>query len=118
MHEFWYDYAKPKYDKKAKFYYMDADSFIVHIETVDIYNEIADDVKTRFVTSNNELERPLSKEKKVIGLMEDESAGKVMTKFVAQSSKAYSYLSDDGREDQKSKSSKKCVIKRKLKFEN
>ena len=36
MYEFWYDYAKPKYDKKAKFYYMDADSFIVHIQTVDI----------------------------------------------------------------------------------
>ena len=112
MYEFWYDYAKPKYGKNAKFYYMDADSFIVHIETVDIYNEIADDVKTRFVTSNNELERPLSKEKKVIGLMEDESAGKVMIDFVAQSSKAYSYLSDDGSEDQKSKSTKKMCYKK------
>ena len=44
--------------------------------------------------------------------MEDESAGKVMTDFVAQSSKAYSYLSDDGSEDQKSKSTKKMCYKK------
>ena len=28
--EFWYDYVKPKYCKKAKLCYMDTDSFIVH----------------------------------------------------------------------------------------
>ena len=26
MHEFWYDYVKPKYDKKTKLCYMDTDS--------------------------------------------------------------------------------------------
>ena len=41
--------------------------------------------------------------------------GKIMTKFVA---KTYSYLIDEGSEDKKGKSTKKCVIKRKLKFEN
>ena len=29
MYEFWYDYIKPKYDKKVKLCYMDTDSFIV-----------------------------------------------------------------------------------------
>ena len=29
MYEFWYDYVKPKYGGKAKFCYMDIDSFIV-----------------------------------------------------------------------------------------
>ena len=29
MYEFWYDYIKPKYDKKGKLCYMDTDSFIV-----------------------------------------------------------------------------------------
>ena len=29
MHEFWYDYVKPKYREKAKVCYMDTDSFIV-----------------------------------------------------------------------------------------
>ena len=41
-----------------------------------------------------------------------------MTKFVGLRAKAYSYLLDDGSEDKKAKGTKKCVIKRKLKFEN
>ena len=51
MYEFWYDYVKPKYDEKAKLYYMDTDSFIVDIKTDNIYQDIGkDDVKTRFDT--------------------------------------------------------------------
>ena len=52
MHEFWYDYVKPKYDEKAKLFYMDKDSFIVYIKTEDIYKDIAEDVETRIDTSN------------------------------------------------------------------
>ena len=33
MHEFWYEFAKPKYDEKAKLCYMDTDSFLVYIKT-------------------------------------------------------------------------------------
>ena len=49
---------------------MDTDSFIIHVKTDDIYKEIAEDVETRFDTSNYELYRPLpkGKNKKVIGL--------------------------------------------------
>ena len=38
-----------------------------------------------------------------------------MTKFVGLSEKSYSYLKDDGREDQRAKDTKMCLIKRKLK---
>ena len=41
-----------------------------------------------------------------------------MTKFVGLRATSYSYLIDDGKEDKKAKGTKKCVIKRKLKFEN
>ena len=60
---------------------MDTDSSIVYIKTNDIYEDIAEDVKTRFDTSNYELDIPLSKGKlkKVIGLMKDELGGKSMT---------------------------------------
>ena len=37
--------------------------FIVYIKTDDIYKEIAEDVETRFDTSNYELDSPLPKEK-------------------------------------------------------
>ena len=52
MYEFWYDYIKPKYGKKAKLRYMDMDSFIMHIETEDFYKDIANDVEKWFGTSN------------------------------------------------------------------
>ena len=32
IHEFWYDYVKPKYGENAKRFYMDTDSFIVHVK--------------------------------------------------------------------------------------
>ena len=41
-----------------------------------------------------------------------------MTKFVGLKVKTHNYLIDDGSEDKKAKCTKKCVIKRKLKFEN
>ena len=50
--------------------------------------------------------------------MKDELGEKVRTKFVGLRPKMYCYLIDDGSEDKKSKGTKKCPIKRKLKFEN
>ena len=38
-------------------------SFIVHVKTDGIYKDIVEHVKTRFDTSNYELDRPLPKEK-------------------------------------------------------
>ena len=52
MYEFWYDYIKPKYKEKARLFYMDTDSFAMHIKTEDFYNDIADDVK-RWLDSLN-----------------------------------------------------------------
>ena len=39
-----------------------------------------------------------------------------MTEFVALKPKTYSYLMDHGGSDKKVKGTKKCVIKRRLKF--
>ena len=118
MYEFWYDYLKPEYGKKANLCYMDTDSLIVYIKIEDIYKDIAEDSETRFDTSNYELEKPSPKEKNknVIGLMKAELGGKIMTKFVGLRAKTYSYLIDDGNEDKKAKDTKNCVITGKLKF--
>ena len=100
--------------------YKVTDSFIVYIKTDDVYKDIAEDMETRFDTSNYKSDRPLSKgkNKKVIGLMKDELGEKFLTKSVDLIAKTSSCLTDDGSEDKKPKSIKKCVIKRKLKFEN
>ena len=49
--------------------------------------------------------------------MKDELGGKIMTQFVGLRAKTYSFFIDDGSEDKMQKAQKKCVIKRKLKFE-
>ena len=118
MYEFWYDYMKPKYGNRVKLCYMDMDSLIMSIETNDFYKDIANDVEKRFDTSNYEVNRPLptGKNKKVIGLMKDELGSKIVTEFVKLRPKTYSYLIDDGKEDKNSKGTKKCVIKRMIKF--
>ena len=118
MHEFWYDYMKPKYGDNVKLCYMDTDSFIMYIKTEDFYKDIADDVEKRFDTSNYEVDRPLpkGKNKKVIGLIKDELVGKIMTEFVALRPNNYSYLTDDCEEHKKTTGTKKCVIKRRLIF--
>ena len=43
MYEFWYDYLKLQYQDKVKLCYMDTDSFIIHIETDDFFEDIADE---------------------------------------------------------------------------
>ena len=64
MYKLWYGYAIPKCDEKVKLCYMVTYSFIVNIKTDDIFKDIAEDVETRFDTSNYELDRPLPKRKK------------------------------------------------------
>ena len=56
MYEFWYDNVKLKYGENSKLCYMDTDSFIVHVKTDDSYKDIAEDVETRFDTSNFQLD--------------------------------------------------------------
>ena len=118
--EFQYDYVKSKHGEKAKFCYMDTDISILYIKTGYLYKDIAEDVEARFNTLNYELYRPLpkGKNKKVIGSMKDELGRIIMKKFAGLRAKAYSYLVDDDSEDKKAKDTKKCVIKRKIKFDN
>ena len=118
MYEFWYDYMKPKYNDNVKLCYMDTDSFIMNIKIEDFYKDIANDVEKRFDTSNYEVDRPLptGKNKKVIGLMKDELGGKIIMEFVTLRPKTYSYLMGHRKEDKKAKRTKKCVIKRMIKF--
>ena len=61
---------------------------------------------------------PIGKNKNVTGLMKYELGGKIMTEFFALRPKTYSYLTDDSKEDKKAKGTRKCVMKRRLKFNN
>ena len=118
MYEFWYDYVKNKHGNKARLCYMDTDSFVINIKTNDFYEDISQDVNERFDTSNYTFDRPLPKgiNKKVIGLMKDELGGGIITEFVALRPKTYSYITNDFTELKNAKGTKKCVVKKMLRF--
>ena len=48
--------------------------------------------------------------------MNEKLGGKIVTEFAALRPQTYSYLMDDGDCDKKAKGTKKCVIKKLLKF--
>ena len=118
MYEFWYDHVKIKYEDRARFCYMDTDSFVLNVRIKDFYRDISEDVKDRFDTSNFYCDRPLPIDvnKKVVGLMKDELGGGIITEFVALRPKVYSYRTDDLVELKKAKGTKKCVVKKMLGF--
>ena len=102
--------------------YTDTDSLVYEIFTDDIFIDIAEDVETMFDTSDFPKDHPscipVGKNKKVIAMMKNECGGSIMKEFVALRSKLYSFLMDDGKEEKKAKSVKKCVIKKELKHKN
>ena len=114
MYGFWYDYMKPKYNDDFKVCYMDTDSFVMHVKTNDFFKDIFDDVDNKFDTSNYEVKRPLP----IIGLMKDELGGDVVTEFIALRPKTFSYLTDNDKIDKKAKGTKKCIIKKMIKFDD
>ena len=113
MYEFWYDHIKPKYQDKAKLYYTDTDSFIIHIKTEDFYKDMANDVEKWFGTSNydesDKRRLPIDKNKKVIGLFKDELGGKIMKEFVGLRGKTNAYLMNDDSTHKKARGTKKWL---------
>ena len=88
-----------------------------------MYEDIVDDVKKQLDTSNyqvecNIIDRPLPtwNNKRSDWVNEIWISRKIMTEFAALRPKAYSYLMDDGISYKKGKGTKKCVMKRILKF--
>ena len=109
-------------NKPAKLCYIDTDSFIIHIETEDFYEYIANDVDRWFDISgydeNDKRPLPVCKNKKVSGFFKDELNEKIMEKLCGPRPKTYAFRIDDDNntEKKKAKGTKKCVRKRRLKF--
>ena len=122
MYEFWYGYLKPKYNDKVKLCYMDTDSFVLNVFTKDFFEDINNNVERWFDTSNYDKndKRPLQigVNKKVIVMFKDELGGKIMKEFCAFRAKTYIYLMEDDSEMKKAKGVKRCIVKRRLLFEN
>ena len=72
MHEFWYDYIKPKYGDRAKLCYTDTDSFVIHIKTEDISNDVERWFDTSNYDENDKKPLIINMNKRVPGLFKDD----------------------------------------------
>ena len=121
MYEFHYDYAKKKW-KDLKLFFTDTDSLLYEIGTEDFFADIAEVVLTMYDTSDYKQPPfegfPIGRNKKVIGLMKDEVAGKQTEEFVGLRPKQYSLEMFSGGDKKKYKGVSKAVVKRKIPFED
>ena len=115
IYNFHYKYLIPKFKQNQQLLFTDTDSLCYEIKNVDFYKEIKPDIYTKFDTSdldkNNKFGFP-QVNKKVLGLMKDEFAGKIAMDFVGLRSKMYCLLIENS-EIKKAKGVKKNVIKKK-----
>ena len=118
IYDFHYNYIKDKYGDRAKLLFTDTDSLAYEIKTEDFYADIAGDIEKRFDTSNYPKNHPsgitTGLNKKVIGMMKDEAAGKQIEEFVGLRAKLYSYKMFEGDEYKKCKGVKKNVVEKKI----
>ena len=92
MYEFWYDHLKNKYNDKIELIYTDTDSFIIEVQTNDIYKDMYEnkDLYDFREYPKNHPNFDISN-KKVLGKFKDELNSKIITEFIALKPKMYSF---------------------------
>jgi len=103
MFDFHYNYMKAKYGENCKLLMTDTDSLMYKVKTEDFYNDIRDDVREKFDTSNFEKDHhsgiPTGINKKVAGMMKDGCGSKIILEFVGlrlKLSRLSRRIQDDG----------------------
>ncbi len=115
MYKFYYDTLKEKSNDKIKLAYTDTDSFIIHVETEDLYDDLKEigehmdfsDYKKEHKNYNNT-------NKKALGKFKDEMNGNIITEFIGLKPKMYSLKTEDKKEQKKQREYQKVYSKKKL----
>ena len=117
MYEFWYDYGMIILNQRTKTKQNYATWILIVLLLIFLLKTF---LKILMMLKDGliHLPRPMGMNKKVIGVFKDELGGKILKEFCALRAKTYTYLMDDDSEKNKAKGIKRCVIKRKLMFEN
>ena len=88
MYRFYYDVLKPIYGERIKLAYTDTDSFVIQIETEDLYKDLQQ-INNHMDFSDypkNHCNDDYTN-KKVLGKLNDEMNRNVITEFIAQNLK-------------------------------
>ena len=117
MYDFYYNHLKRQYSC-CNLLYTDTDSFILHVETDDVYKDIKDN-QSQYDTSNYNNKHFLfsNENKKVLGKFKDELGGVPISEYVGLRPKMYSVITKE-EEIRKAKGIKKNVVKDQITHEN
>ena len=98
MYQFWYDHFKNKFNNKVELIYSDTDSFIIHVETDDIYKDMLED-KNLYDFSEYPTDHPNydTTNKKVLMKYKDDLKSKIITEFIGLKPKmnSFDYIDND-----------------------
>ena len=115
---FYYNQLKAQYGESCQLLYTDTDSLLLEIETEDVYKDMAQN-QTLYDTSDYLQDHPLysSANKKVLGKLKDECAGRAIAEYVCLHPKMYSVLEAGGKNTKKAKGVKKNIVKKHIRHE-
>ena len=120
LHMYWFFYRvlKPHFGDRVQLAYTDTDSFVLHVQSVDINQDLAA-IRHHMDFSNLAPDHPLydPSNKKVPGKFKLEHPEKRLTKFVGLRSKCYCIEGEDGNVVKRAKGTKKNVVKKTLDIE-
>ena len=120
MYDFYYNEMKAQYGDRCQLLYMNTDSLLLEIQTQDVYKDMAKHTDL-YDTSDYPKDHLLHSEanKKVLGKMKDECAGRPIAEYVGLQPKMYSILEAGwlAANIKKAKGVRKAVIKKHIRHE-
>ena len=120
MQTFFYDVLKPFYGNRVRLAYTDTDSFILEIQTDDVYEDfLKPELNKHMDFSNYDKSHKCYNEtnKKVLGQFKDEENGMVIKEVICLKPKMYCVSTDEGLH-KKAKGIPKNKVENDLTFQN
>ena len=115
MYKCYYDVLKTKVNDKIKLAYTDTDSFVIHVETDDLYKDLKQ-INNHMYCSDypkDHVNYDVSN-KKVLGKFKDEVNGKIIREFIGLKPKMYTFNVMADREQKKAKGVPKHIVNKKM----
>ncbi|KAK3790228.1 hypothetical protein RRG08_027443 [Elysia crispata] len=115
MYDFYYNQLLAQYGDRCQLLYTDTDSLLLEIQTEDVYRDMFAHAGL-YDTSDYPREHPLHsvENKKVLGKMTDECAGRPIAEYIGLRPKMYSILESNGNNTKKAKGVRKYVVKKQI----
>ena len=115
MYDFYYNQLKARYGEQCNLLYTDTDSLLLEIQTEDVYKDMAE-CQGVYDMSDYPAGHFLhsTENKKVLGKMKDECAGRPIAEYVGLRPKMYSILEAGGQNIKKAKGVGKNVVRKRI----